>query len=80
MIKQLLLAPGPTPVPARVRLAMAQPMFHHRTPQFGTLFGEVRESLGQLFQTEEDVLILASSGTSDAPCMPIARQLLTSSS
>ncbi len=26
MIKQLLLAPGPTPVPARVRLAMAQPM------------------------------------------------------
>jgi aspartate aminotransferase-like enzyme len=63
VIKQLLLAPGPTPVPARVRLAMAQPMFHHRTPQFSALFGEVRDSLRQLFQTTEDVLMLASSGT-----------------
>lgn len=63
MIKQLLLAPGPTPVPARVRLAMAQPMFHHRTPQFSALFGEVREGLRKLYQTEEDVLVLASSGT-----------------
>ena len=63
MIKQLLLAPGPTPVPSRVRLAMAQPMFHHRTPQFSTLFGEIRDGLRQLFQTEEDVLLLASSGT-----------------
>ncbi len=63
MIKQLLLAPGPTPVPARVRLAMAQPMFHHRTPQFSAIFGEVRDGLRQLFQTEGDVLVLASSGT-----------------
>lgn len=63
MIKQLLLAPGPTPVPARVRLAMAQPMFHHRTPQFSQLFGEVRDSLRELYQTAEDVLVLASSGT-----------------
>ena len=63
MIKQLLLAPGPTPVPARVRLAMAQPMFHHRTPQFSALFGEVRDGLRELFQTEQDVLMLAASGT-----------------
>lgn len=63
MIKQLLLAPGPTPVPARVRLAMAQPMFHHRTPQFSALFAEVRDQLKALFQTEQDVLMLASSGT-----------------
>jgi aspartate aminotransferase-like enzyme len=42
---------------------MAQPMFHHRTPQFSTLFGEVRDGLRQLYQTEEDVLMLASSGT-----------------
>lgn len=63
MIKQLLLAPGPTPVPSRVRLAMAQPMFHHRTPQFSALFGEVRAQLRELFQTEQDVLMLAASGT-----------------
>ena len=63
MIKQLLLAPGPTPVPARVRLAMAQPMFHHRTPQFSALFAEVRAQLQELYQTEQDVLMLAASGT-----------------
>jgi aspartate aminotransferase-like enzyme len=63
VIKQLLLAPGPTPVPARVRLAMAQPMFHHRTPQFSALFGEVRQALRELYQTKQDVLMLAASGT-----------------
>jgi len=42
---------------------MAQPMFHHRTPQFSALFGEVRKQLQELFQTEQDVLMLASSGT-----------------
>jgi aspartate aminotransferase-like enzyme len=63
VIKQLLLAPGPTPVPARVRLAMAQPMFHHRTPQFSALFAEVRVQLQELYQTEQDVLMLAASGT-----------------
>jgi aspartate aminotransferase-like enzyme len=42
---------------------MAQPMFHHRTPQFSAVFAEVRDALRQLFQTDEDVLLLASSGT-----------------
>ncbi len=63
MIKQLLLAPGPTPVPARVRAAIARPIIHHRTPQFGQLFGRAREGLRQLFGTATDVLTLSSSGT-----------------
>jgi aspartate aminotransferase-like enzyme len=42
---------------------MAQPMFHHRTPQFSHLFAEVRAQLQELFQTEQDVLMLAASGT-----------------
>ena len=63
MIKQLLLAPGPVPVPARVRLAMARPIVHHRTPQFSRLFARVRTGLRELFQTEQDVLMLAASGT-----------------
>jgi len=58
-----LLAPGPTPVPDRVLLAMAQPMIHHRTPQFSAIFAEVKEDLKYLFQTKQDVLILAASGT-----------------
>ncbi len=63
VIKQFLLAPGPTPVPARVRAALARPVIHHRTPQFGEIFGRVREGLKELFGTSNDVLMLSSSGT-----------------
>jgi aspartate aminotransferase-like enzyme len=63
MLKRYLLAPGPTPVPPEVLLAMAKPMIHHRAPEFDKLFGEVREDLKWLFQTQNDVLILAASGT-----------------
>jgi aspartate aminotransferase-like enzyme len=63
MLKRYLLAPGPTPVPPEVLLAMARPMIHHRAPEFAPIFGEVRDGLKWLFQTTNDVLILASSGT-----------------
>jgi len=63
VIKNYLIAPGPTPVPSRVLLAMAQPVVHHRTPQFSRVFADAKESLKQVFQTKEDVLILAASGT-----------------
>src|SRR5689334_14481455 len=63
MIKKYLLAPGPTPVPESVLLAMAQPIFHHRTPQFEALFAETSQSLQKLFKTTQDVLMLASSGS-----------------
>ena len=42
---------------------MARPMIHHRAPEFDKLFAEVREDLKWLFQTRNDVLILAASGT-----------------
>lgn len=63
MMKRYLLAPGPTPVLPEASLRMAEPMIHHRTPEFSGIFGEVRAGLGRLFQTREDVLMLASSGT-----------------
>jgi aspartate aminotransferase-like enzyme len=63
MIKQYLLAPGPTPIPDEVQRAMAATMIHHRTPEFTKIFTEARESLQRLFATRNDVLILASSGT-----------------
>jgi len=63
MIKKYLLAPGPTPVPESVLLAMAQPIFHHRTPQFEALFADTATSLKKLFKTTQDVLMLASSGS-----------------
>jgi aspartate aminotransferase-like enzyme len=63
MKKYQLMAPGPTPVPSQVLLAMAQPIIHHRTPEYEALFAEVRAGLGTLFQTGQDVIILACSGT-----------------
>jgi len=63
MKKRYLLAPGPTPVPEAALLAMAAPIIHHRTPQFSEVFKETAELLKYVFQTKEDVLILAASGT-----------------
>lgn len=63
MKKKYLLSPGPTAVPESVLARMAEPMIHHRTPQFSVIFAEVKKDLKYVFQTEEEVLILASSGT-----------------
>ena len=63
MKKYQLMAPGPTPVPSQVLLAMAQPMIHHRTPEYEALFIEVRAGLKALFQTVHDVVPLTCSGT-----------------
>ena len=63
MKKTYLLAPGPTPVPETVNLEMAAPMVHHRTPQFSKIFGEAAEDAKYLFQTKQDVIILAATGT-----------------
>ena len=63
MIKKYLLAPGPTQVPPDILLAMSHPMIHHRSPDFTPIMEEVREGLKWLFQTQNEVLIIASSGT-----------------
>ena len=63
MKKIRLLTPGPTPVPERLSLRMAQPIVHHRSPEFEAVFARVREGLQWLFQTKEDVLVFAASGT-----------------
>lgn len=62
-MKHYLLAPGPTPVPPVVLQAMAQPMIHHRTPEYEALFAEVRRDLRALFQCRNEVLMFAASGT-----------------
>ena len=63
MLKKYLITPGPTAVPERVLLDMARPMIHHRTPEFEAIFKEARQGLKRVFKTEQEPLILASSGT-----------------
>ncbi|MGG6295804.1 pyridoxal-phosphate-dependent aminotransferase family protein [Leptolyngbya sp. AN02str] len=61
--KLMLMIPGPTPVPEQVLLAMAKHPIGHRSGEFSKIMAEVTEGLKWLHQTQDDVLILASSGT-----------------
>ncbi len=62
-MKYRLYAPGPTPVPEEVLVEMAKPILHHRTPAFEKVVAEVREGLKWLFQTSQEVIIFAASGS-----------------
>ncbi|MCK9918287.1 aminotransferase class V-fold PLP-dependent enzyme, partial [Microbacteriaceae bacterium K1510] len=62
--KQILRIPGPTPIPPRVTQAMSKPMMGHRSGQFSALFARTAERLKPIFGTEQDVYIIAGSGTS----------------
>jgi len=66
---ELLMTPGPTLVPQEILKAMAQPVIHHRTPEFIELFHETTERLKRIFKTQNETFILAGSGTS---CMDAA--------
>lgn len=59
-----LHTPGPTPVPPRVQHAMAQPMIGHRGKDFSNIITDCSRRLRMLFGTEQEILILTSSGTS----------------
>ena len=62
-LKQYLLIPGPTPVPAEVLSAMSHPMINHRSADFKSVLNEVTEGLKWAYQTKNDVMILTASGT-----------------
>ncbi|MBU4331339.1 MAG: alanine--glyoxylate aminotransferase family protein [Acidobacteria bacterium] len=61
--KDILLSPGPTQVPEEVLLEASRPLIHHRTPEFSNIFMDTIDGLKYVFQTGEDVYLLASSGT-----------------
>jgi len=63
MQKKYLMAPGPTPIPVEALQAMGRPIIHHRAPEYESIFSEVRQGLRALFQTSNEVLVFASSGT-----------------
>jgi serine---pyruvate transaminase len=60
---EIILAPGPTPIPPEVLLAQGSPIVYHRGPGFGALMREIGGRLKELFRTSSDVLIMTSSGT-----------------
>lgn len=63
LAKKYLFTPGPVNVPPKVLLTMAQPVVHHRLPEFSEVLKEIRENLKYLFQTKNEVFFFTSSGT-----------------
>src|SRR5262249_35240133 len=61
--KRYLFTPGPTPVPPEVLAAGAEPIVHHRGPDFRDIYARTLARLKDVFRTESDVLLFTSSGT-----------------
>ena len=59
-----LFAPGPVEVPERIRLALGEPVYHHRSADFRSILADVRERLGRLWQAPGwEPLVLNCSGS-----------------
>lgn len=61
--KRYLFTPGPTPVPPEVLAALAEPVLHHRGPDFKALLAETIVRLQQVCRTANDVVLFTASGT-----------------
>src|SRR5438876_870383 len=61
--KNRLFTPGPTPILPAAQTAMASFAVHHRTADFRALFQRVLADMKDFIGTQNDVLVLASSGT-----------------
>ena len=61
--KNIMLTPGPTPLPPQVLEAMSRSLIHHRTEEFGKLFASVIEDMKWVYRTKGTVLMMTCSGT-----------------
>ena len=57
------MVPGPTNVPERVMNAMLTPIINHRSDDFRNLYKTIVSKTKQVFQTENDIILLTASGT-----------------
>jgi serine---pyruvate transaminase len=60
---EIILAPGPTPIPPEVLLAQGSPLVYHRGVGFGNIMRDVTGRLKELYRTDADVILMTSSGT-----------------
>src|SRR5882724_7084635 len=63
IIKERLFTPGPTPLLLEAQLRALTMTLHHRTDAFRTLMRETLDNLRYYFNTRNDVILFASSGT-----------------
>jgi aspartate aminotransferase-like enzyme len=62
-LEYLVMLPGPTNVPNRVINAMLTPMINHRSDDFRKLYKDIINKTQTVFDTENDVVVLTTSGT-----------------
>lgn len=63
MKKEVSMMVGPTAVPERILESMNRKSISHRSPEYMEMHKRVREGLKKIFNTENEVYILTSSGT-----------------
>jgi aspartate aminotransferase-like enzyme len=61
--KRYLFTPGPTPVPPTVLAALAEPVLHHRGPDFKEVYARCLGRLAEICRTDREVLLYTASGT-----------------
>lgn len=69
--KELLLVPGPTPIPPQVQRAMLKPVINHRCPAYEELFAGLIEKLKRLFAVTGEVFVFPASGTGALEAMVV---------
>ena len=57
------MLPGPTNVPDRVMNAMLTHIINHRSDDFRRLYKTIVEKTQRVFQTQNDIVLLTTSGT-----------------
>ncbi|MCS7232647.1 MAG: alanine--glyoxylate aminotransferase family protein [Synergistetes bacterium] len=67
-MREVLLIPGPTPVPEEVRASMFEDMIDHRGHAFGELMGRLQFKLRKVFMTSRPVYIFPGTGTGALEC------------
>lgn len=65
----VLMAPGPVNLHPKVREILAEPMIHHRTPEFDRILASTLRLLRIVFQTHEPVYMLSSTGSGGMECL-----------
>src|ERR1041384_1948967 len=63
LLKNRLFTPGPTPLLPAAQTAIASYFMHHRTADFRALYSRVLSDMKDFIGTQNDVLVLAASGT-----------------
>src|SRR5687767_5937161 len=60
---EILMTPGPTPVPPSVLAAQARPLVYHRGPGYAALLSDLMDGVRWLLDTKSDVVVYTASGT-----------------